>query len=82
MPKIGHGVIARTVGGLLVQLLLHLVHRYLQVEAGQVLPALAVRTVPGLLRREGQAVGQQHRVGRLIKPATQGRVVIQAVLLA
>ena len=75
-------MIARAVGGLLVQLLLHLVHRYLQVEAGQVLPALTVRTVPGLVRRQRQTVGQQHRIGRLIEPAAQGRVVIEAVLLA
>src|SRR3989344_3882994 len=57
MPKVGHGVITRAVGGLLVQLLLHLAHRYLQVEAGQVLPALTVRTVPGMVRRERQPVG-------------------------
>ncbi|MNP36682.1 hypothetical protein D3C76_1300870 [compost metagenome] len=82
MPEVGHGVIARAVGGLLVQLLLHLVHRYLQVKAGQVLPALTVRTVPSLLRRECQAIGQQHRVGRLVEPAAQGRVVVQTILLA
>ena len=82
VPQVGHGVMAGAVGGLLVQLLLHFVHRHLQVKAGQVLPALTVRTVPGLLRRQRQAVGQQHGVGRLIEPAAQGRIVIEAVLLA
>ncbi|MNL19729.1 hypothetical protein D3C87_1409460 [compost metagenome] len=41
-----------------------------------------MRAVPGLLRRERQPVGQQHRVGRLVEPAAQGRIVIEAILLA
>ncbi|MNI88157.1 hypothetical protein D3C73_1454250 [compost metagenome] len=41
-----------------------------------------MRAVPGLLRRQCQAVGQQHGVGRLVEPTTQCRVVIETVLLA
>ncbi len=34
------------------------------------------------MRRQCQPVGQQHGVGRLIEPAAQGRVIVQAILLA
>ncbi|MCY1246767.1 hypothetical protein D9M72_600340 [compost metagenome] len=74
-------MVASALRCLLVNLLLQVGQRHLQEKAGEVLPPGIVRGIPGLLRREGQAVGQQHGIGRLVQPAAQSRVLIQLSLL-
>ncbi|MOA17459.1 hypothetical protein D3C78_1377200 [compost metagenome] len=50
MPEIRHGVMTGAGDGLLVQLLLDLIDRHLQIQTGEVLPAGSVGAVPGVLR--------------------------------
>lgn len=76
------GVAPGTGGSLLVDLLLHVFQRCLQVKGGQQLPAKQMRVAPADLGSQRQVVGQQHGVGRLVEPATQAGCVVQAVLLA
>ena len=76
------GMAAGTGGRLLVHLLLHVFQRGLQVQRGQQLPAQQVRVVPADLCRQGQVVGQQYGIGRLVEPAPQAGLGVQAVLLA
>jgi len=81
MPEFCRGLLARTLRGVLVNLLLHIAQRQLQVEPGQMLPAQAMRTIPGVVGRQCQAVGQQDAVGWLGQPAPQRNIGIEHLLL-
>ena len=74
-------VMTGTGRSLLVDLLLDVVQRGLQIERSEQLPAQQVGVVPAHLGGQGQAVGQQHGIGWLVEPAAQGRFLVQALLL-
>ncbi|MNE51183.1 hypothetical protein D3C80_1457990 [compost metagenome] len=81
MPESCGGLLAGALRRVLVNLLLHIAQRQLQVEPGQMLPAQAVRAVPGVVGRQCQAVGQQDAVGGPGQPAPQRNIGIEHLLL-
>ena len=82
VPEVGHQGGAGACHRLLVHLLLHVAQRHLQVQRGEVLPALGMRAGPGLLGRHRQAIGQQHGVGRLVQPTAQVGFGVEQLLVA